>query len=81
VRDTEDVNQENNTFWGQHWALAFNGGNGQWCVMVLAMDDKKTMGDKCLMDESMDYSKEEAWQWQQRLHSTEAAVGGPAQKS
>jgi hypothetical protein len=40
------------------------------------MDDKETSGDGCLMDVVMEYGKEAARQWQQRLRSMAAAAAG-----
>jgi hypothetical protein len=59
---TQKSNQgEGGSRW-QHWVLAFNGGNEQWCLRVLAMDNNETMGNRHSMDMVMDYGKEVAQQ-------------------
>ncbi len=50
---------------GQYWALAFGGGNWQWCLKILVMVSNETTGNGYLMDVMMDCSKEVAWQQQQ----------------
>jgi len=52
-----------------------NGGNEQWHLMVLAMDNDETTGDGCLMDAAMDFGEEVARQRRRRLRSMAAAAG------
>ena len=52
-----------------------SGGDGQWHLAMLAMDEEETTGNGRSMDEAMDFGEEVVRQQQQRLHLTVAGAG------
>ncbi len=52
-----------------------SGGDGQWHLAVLVMDEDEATGNGHSMDEAMDFGEEVVRQRQQRLHLTVAGAG------